>query len=199
MKYITARQAWHDAYYSGKENTMIEFLKLGKAVQKTIKSNSNSSAIHAWLAGRVQNAISTLIYPLQCFGHYLYKPYSNGLLDNMEYSEVLETSHEAIKIGLLLKHTGEQWTDAKFNRVNCIIYACMEEYKKLVLSKKKKFNSYNQTCQWIYGEFGIKIDHTNWHRDWLKIYEEIMDICNEFDKKALIPVTEVINSFVKVA
>lgn len=37
MKYKTARQAWHDAYYNGKENTLIEFLQLGSVIQKTVK------------------------------------------------------------------------------------------------------------------------------------------------------------------
>lgn len=199
MRYTTARRAWHDAFYTGKENTLDQRLMLGVSVQKTVRSNSVNTACHIFMAGMIQNAIATLRFPLQCFGNYLYRSFSESFSDIADYAEAKEVAQEAIKNGILLLHINEQWTDAKFERVHYLIFACMEDYKKTVNSGNDKFRSYKQLCQWIYDEYGIKIDHTHWHRDWMVLYKEILNICNDFDRRALKPVTEVIVNSRKAA
>lgn len=187
MKLKSARHAWFMAFYDGKPNTMVETLKLGTFIQKTDKCDTTAIAIHQWLAGKVQHAISTLLPPLQCLGNYLYKP---------EYSaEDLKIAHEVVKIGLFEKFAGEIWTSAKLERADALIYVTMEDYKSLVNSGSKKFKSYSQICGCIETSFNKKMDATHWHRDWLSIYDKIIEVCNDLDKLALIPVSEVVREY----
>lgn len=187
MRLKSARAAWHDCYMTGKPNTMIETLQLGTFVQKTAKASSTDAAIHAWLAGKVQHAITTLPHALQCFGNYLYKP--EFTIDD------LETAHEAVKVGLLLKYAGEQWSDAKLERTHYLIFAAMETYKSLVVRGKDHLPEPKMICDWLNCEKGIYIDSHNWKRDFDKIYQDIRAICNDLDKNALVPISKLIKEF----
>lgn len=187
MKLKSARQAWFMAFYDGKPNTMVETLKLGVFIQKTDKCDTTAIAIHQWLAGKVQHAISTLLPPLQCLGNYFYKPtYSN---------EDLKIAHEVVKIGVFEKYAGERWSTSKLDRFDALVYVAMENYKSIVNSGAEKFKSYTKICDCIKNNFDKKIDPSHWHRDWLNLYDKIIEVCNDLDKLALEPVSRVVKDY----
>ena len=77
MKLISARQAWHDAFYVESKCRMdgvVEQAELGARVQHTSKINTCNVAAHQAQAGLIQSAIATLPPPLQTLGHWLYAP-----------------------------------------------------------------------------------------------------------------------------
>src|SRR5690606_40457133 len=77
MRIISARQAWHDAYYQPWDSVMsvaADWAKLGTSVQTTAKAVTANHAAHQALAGRVQAAIAILPLCLQAFGHHMYSP-----------------------------------------------------------------------------------------------------------------------------
>lgn len=187
MKYKTARQAWHDAYYNGKENTLIEFLQLGSAIQKTVKSNSLNASVHAWLAGRVQNAICELPENIKGFGNFMYSP--------MRTIDDLEAGQEAVFDHFRYNYNGERLTDKKLDQSYYLVLAAIYEYFYIVYGNKSPFANAGILCKWLDDNKGVQINYHNWGRDWEYIYDRLLDACNYIDMLALEPVSKVIKKY----
>lgn len=185
MKYITARQVWHDAYFGGKENTIDQYLLLGVPIQKTVKSNTTESSCHAWLAGRVQHAISLLTPNIRGFGNFMYSPIRT--LDD------LEAGQEAIYDYFRYNYKGDRLTDKKLEQTYYLIVAAMYEYFYIVYGNPSPFVTASAMCKWLYDYKGTKINPNNWERDWESVYQLLLDACGYIDKLALEPVSKVIS------
>jgi len=88
MQLNSARQAWHDCFYTAwdSQGAFIEQLgMLGAMVQTTEKQRKASHAMHQALAGYVQQAIGTLPDSLRAFGSWMYNPIENH--DEREQAE----------------------------------------------------------------------------------------------------------------
>ncbi|QQP86926.1 hypothetical protein [Entomomonas asaccharolytica] len=185
MKYITARQVWHDAHFSGKENTIEQYLKLGVPIQKTVKSNTTESSCHAWLAGRVQHAISLLPHNVAGFGNFMYSP--------MRTIDDLEAGQEAIFDYFRYNYKDERLTDKKLEQVNYLAIGAIFDYFFIVFGNPSPFSNAGILCKWLYDNKGVKINYHNWGRDWEAIYDCLLEACGYIDKIALEPVSKVIS------
>ncbi|MFG8423336.1 hypothetical protein ACEOSX_30520, partial [Pseudomonas aeruginosa] len=86
MRLISARQAWHDAFYESRSSVLAVAAdkaalgKKGRVANETHpdRKDTNGRSAHMLAAGLVQAAIRSLPKPLQHFGHTLYSPLANG-------------------------------------------------------------------------------------------------------------------------
>ena len=184
MKYTTARKAWHDAYYTGKENTVDQFLLLGTTIQKTVMNNSTSTCMDNWLKGRVQNAIAMLPENIQGFGNWMYSP--------MRDKDDLESSQEAIFDNFWYNFKAEKLTDKKWQLSKELTLCAIFEYFYVIMGNPKPFKSYAQIARFLNDERGVKINVEQWTRDWSSIYTSLLNSCAYIDAKALEPVSKII-------
>ncbi|QHJ85814.1 MAG: hypothetical protein [Bacteriophage sp.] len=184
MKYTTARKAWHDAYYTGKENTVDQFLMLGTTIQKTVVNNSTSASMDSWLKGRVQNAISTLPENIQGFGNWIYSPMRN--IDD------LENAQEVVFDNFWYNFKAEKLTDKKWQLSKELTLCAILEYFHVIMGNPKPFKTHADKCKLLADERGVKIDNRNWDREWGAIYNALLNSCSYIDAKALEPVSKII-------
>lgn len=187
MKLKSARQAWHDAFFAGKENTLIEFFQLGVAIQKTMRSNSLNVAIHAWIAGRIQHVISLLPENIKGFGNFMYSP--------LRTIDDLENGQEAVFDHFRFNYKGDKLTEKKLEQIYYLVIAAMYEYFFIVYGNSSPFKTASDICRFLYDEKGIKMDNRNWGREFGSIYENLLMSCNYIDKTALEPVVKVIKKY----
>ncbi|AWM80071.1 hypothetical protein DKL61_06715 [Gammaproteobacteria bacterium ESL0073] len=179
IKYGSARQAWHDAYYTGKENTVDQFLLLGTTVQKTVVNNSLMLCMDAWLKSRVQNEISTLPENIQGFGNWMYSPMRN--IDD------LEGAQEAVFDNFWYNFKAEKLTDKKWQSSKELTLCAILEYFHVIMGNPKPFKTHADKCKLLVDERGVKIDNRNWD-----IYNALLNSCAYIDAKALEPVSKII-------
>lgn len=184
MKYTTARKAWHDAYYTGKENTVDQFLLLGTTVQKTVVNNSLMLCMDAWLKGRVQNAIQSLPENIQGFGNWIYSPMRN--IDD------LEGAQEAVFDNFWYNFKAEKLTDKKWELSKELTLCAILEYFHVIMGNPSPFKNSAYICKFLKDEKNVHISNHNWVRDWQYIYDALLNSCAYIDSKALEPVSKII-------
>ena len=184
MKYTTARKAWHDAYYTGKENTVDQFLLLGTTIQKTVMNNSTSTCMDNWLKGRVQNAIAMLPENIQGFGNWMYSP--------MRDKDDLESSQEAIFDNFWYNFKAEKLTDKKWQLSKELTLCAILEYFHVIMGNPKPFKTHADKCKLLLDYKGVSISAHNWKQDWEYIYDALLNSCAYIDAKALEPVSKII-------
>lgn len=196
MKLISARQAWHDAYYQPWDSVMsvaAEWAKLGASVQTTCKSINASHAAHQALAGMVQSAIGTLPDALQAFGHHLYSPIATD--DDRELAE------DAVFV--LAMQGQSRMTAAKLDRAGYVVKGVLYRYRRMnqggqggnpdPLEKPESFRA------WLFDWYGVRLASENWSREWDSFVEACFKACNELDREALRPIAMAIENLCEAA
>lgn len=179
MKLISARQAWHDCFYSTSRCTMdrvVEQAKIGAWIQNSTKLNTCNAAAHQVQAGLVQSAITTLPAPLQKLGHWLYAPESFIPAD----AEYVIWKSLAILVGLDLDdEDSEQWY---------LIRAAMRRYRELVWQRPdviSEFRSPRQIKHWLWEWHGVEIQTRRWAREYGRYWDRVLHQIDVLDEKAL--------------
>lgn len=189
MRFINARQSWHDAYMpnikTSTANTL-ETLQLGVHTQQTKKTNNNYSIIHTWLAGKIQHEISLLPPVLQHLGHFFYSPIAT--------SKNKDIAHQLIWIIINDQLDAQEWSENELANVYWLIDASLKSYKSLVINGKDILNTPRKIIKYMLQEHQISFDLKTWKTKWQPIYHQILFVCNELDKQALAPLIKLIKT-----
>lgn len=190
MRLINSRQAWHDAYYPNIKSTTaigLEALQLGVIVEQPLKHHNNYQVIHQWLAGKVQHSIDVLPIPLQCFGHYLYSPIAT-VYD-------LEVAHELVWSILSKQLTQNHFSKENQQRTYWLVRAALKSYQTLVVNKKDHLKTPLKIIKFVKEHYQIELQYVDWKKVWQPLYNNMLFICNELDKQALMPIGDLIKQF----
>lgn len=196
MKLISARQAWHDAYYQPWDSVtsmMAEWARLGTSVQTTCRSVNASHAAHQALAGAIQAVIGMLPTQPRAFGHFMYSP-----LTMEDQNEI--AAHAVFTKAVSLVPAMRQ---SKYDKARSVAKGVLYRYQRMnqggqggcadPLINPEAFR------QWLDDWYGVTLDSRNWDREWGVFIEACFKECNELDRKALGPVAAVLNDLLEVA
>ncbi|WP_263264049.1 hypothetical protein [Pseudomonas sp. RIT-PI-S] len=189
MKLNSARQAWHDCAYNpsrGGLSGLAERSVLGTAVQTTDRGVTADHAMHNTLAGWVQSAIAKLHPQVQVFGEFMYGARS--------CDDIREAAEEVIF--RMVQAKSPRMTAAKREKLEWVVKGVMRRYRYMhqggqsanadPLAKPEAFRA------WLWEEFGVQLESTNWDRDWGSAVTLIFECCEDLDRLALSPVAAVI-------
>lgn len=187
MKFITARQAWHDAFYHRTDSPIAraaEIARLGAKVQHTVWHNSTNRAAHVAQAGRILSAISSLPSTIQQLGHWLYAPLTADQQDS-----IINAVQDLIwcESGLA-KTLSEHKREAAY----WLIRAALREYQDLVLGRDARLGSPRRITSWLYDWHGVEISSRYWSRQWVGTWQRLWDTISDLDAVALAPVGAVL-------
>jgi len=189
MKLNNARQAWHDCFYSAwdSQGTFIENLgMLGAMVQTTEKQRKASHAVHQVLAGGVQAAIGRLTKHLKDFGNFMYGPRLD--IDTQESAE--ETVFRMVVM------RSPRMTAAKRERLEYVLKGVMARYRYMhqggQSSNQDPLAAPEAFRAWLDVHYGVRLESSNWDRDWGVVITLIFECCEDLDKEALAPVAAAI-------
>lgn len=186
MKLISARQAWHDAYFEGRDSVLAVAAakavlgKRGRVANETHadRKDTNGKTAHMLAAGLVQAAIRSLPKPLQHFGHTLYSPLATG--------DDVAIAHGLVWIGAGLC----QLTQRQGERAYWMALAAINSHKRAVNGRDTL--APGEVCLFIEERLGCRIDPCNWSRDYASTWERLARHVDKLDAQALKPVADVV-------
>ncbi|MEN8639606.1 hypothetical protein [Pseudomonas sichuanensis] len=189
MQLNSARQAWHDCFYTAwdSQGSFIEQLGLlGAMVQTTERQRHAGHAAHQAIAGRVQSAIGKLPAHLQAFGNFMYAP----RLD----ADTKEDAEE--RVFIMVQQRSPRMTAAKRDKLEYVVKGVMARYRYMhqggqsanddPLASPEGFRA------WMDAHYGVALEPRNWERDWGDTVRLTFECCEDLDKKALSPVAAAI-------
>lgn len=189
MQLNSARQAWHDCLYTvwDSQGSFIEQLGLlGTMVQTTEKQRKASHAVHQALAGGVQAAIDRLTTHVKAFGHYMYAPRLDA-----DTQEIAEES-----IFIMVMQRSPRMTAAKREKLEYVVKGVMTRYRYMhqggQSANEDPLASPEAFRAWLDAHYGVRLESTNWERDWAGPVRLAFDCCEDLDKEALSPVAAAI-------
>lgn len=185
MQLLSARQAWHDAFFLPWAQSM-ELIELGCRVQKTQYDKSTGIAMHQALAGVIMRAIGTLPPALQTFGHHLYSPLAGD--DERESAEEM--------VYQIARAQSARMTAVKAEKARYVACAVLYRYRMKnqggqgegldVIVTPASFR------EWLDGRYGVKLSSEQWTREWEPFIALCDAACDDMDRRALRPVAEVV-------
>lgn len=186
MRLISARQAWHDAFYESRSSVLAVAAdkaalgKKGRVANETHpdRKDINGRSAHMLAAGLVQAAIRSLPKPLQHFGHTLYSPLANG--------DDVAIAHGLVWIGSGLG----QLTQRQGERAYWMALAAINSHKRAVNGCDTLRPG--EVCLFIEERLGCRIDPGNWARDYASTWERLARHIDKLDAQVLRPVAEVV-------
>lgn len=200
MKINSARRAWHDCTYletRGGLSSLTQRSLLGTAVQATDKGVTANAAVHGAIAGWIQSTIAKLHPHVRVFGDFMYAPQR----DKRHADDIREAAEEVV-FGMVASKS-PRMTAAKREKLEYVVKGVMRRYRymhqggqsanKDPLANAEKFRA------WLWGEYGCRLESTNWARDWGTAERLIFECCEDFDRLALGPVAAVIYQMKKSA
>lgn len=189
MQLNSARQAWHDCLYTAwdSQGAFIEQLGLlGTMVQTTEKQRKASHAVHQALAGGVQSAIYRLKPHVKAFGNFMYAPKLD--VDDKETAEEV--------VFLMVQQRSPRMTAAKREKLEYVVKGVMARYRYMhqggqsanddPLASPEGFRA------WLDAHYGVRLESSNWERDWGGFVNQAFECCEDLDKQALSPVAAAI-------
>jgi len=193
MKLNSAREAWHSAFYSQTDGQWMAFEQqhyLGCMVQMSDRDRSTMVAMHQALAGPIQAAIATLPVRLQAFGHHMYGPGTEDDIREAAESLVFDVVY-AQMLG-----RGEKFYAKTMVRAQAIAAGVLYRYRRMhqggqsampdPLPKPEAFR------KWIEDEKGVKLASESWGREWEPFEAACFLACDDLDKAALVPVSQIL-------
>lgn len=186
MKLQHSRQVWHDAYYPNIKSANVwgeQVLAFSHYPCKALKHHHDYQLIHNCLAGKVQQAISTLPKVLQSFGHYLYSPLST--------QHDLKATVQLIN-GIYRQHAPLVLNQEQQTTLSYLILLAINNYRSFIMGQKKLVKTLKKINQQLqtYGQT-IIVD-SEWKVFWQPLYNRLSSICEALDKQALSPVEQLI-------
>lgn len=173
MKWIAARQAWHDAYYTpGKEFD-------GQTINGT-KVNNLSRMAHCVEAGQVMCAIDTLPKSLKSLGMVLWAPLTFITIQdfNRAWALVVDRFWYDKRNDSLKQHS---------HKITILAKHAIEEYK----TREAKEGGHLYTLKFVFTQAGI--DPSNAKRQgWVKVWDDLLSILQSLAGEALKPVSKLL-------
>lgn len=142
------------------------------------RMNSLSRCAHMLTAGKVMQAIGTLPPPLQHLGHFLHSPMATGVDQNRAHS-LLYFSTDLPKM-----HRSRQ--EAAY----WVALAALFSWRGMVWGAEEWWPG--KIADFVRGYSGIRIDPSNWARDWADVWDLFLNKADELEAKALVPVAALV-------
>lgn len=193
MRFVTARQAWHDAFYTPADSVMAhaaQMARLGTAVQTSERSRSDAAAWHQAQAGLVQCAIAGLPRRLQAFGNTLYSPI-RGAHDRQ--LACVEVAARAISAGRLLAGASDGRAARIAQRCCWMADIAIDQWFDLVVGRRPVWRTASVILA-ADNRYGLVIHASNWERDWSALWEALRVACDDADREALMPVAKIVTT-----
>ncbi|BGD56149.1 TPA: hypothetical protein VDW84_002090 [Pseudomonas aeruginosa] len=186
MRLISARQAWHDAFYESRSSVLAVAAdkaalgKKGRVANETHpdRKDTNGRSAHMLAAGLVQAAIRSLPKPLQHFGHTLYSPIANGQDLNIAHSLVWFTAE--------LPECSQRRQEIAY----WMALAAIKSHKAAVNGRDAW--APGRVCEFVRDWYGTGPSAHNWARDWSGTWDRLAKAVDQLDAKALAPVARVV-------
>lgn len=186
MKLISARQAWHDAYFEGRDSVLAVAAakavlgKRGRVANETHpdRKDTNGRSAHMLAAGLVQSAIGSLPKPLQHFGHTLYSPLATG--------QDLNIAHALVWFTVELPACSPKRQEVAY----WMGMAAIKSHQAAVNGRDTW--APGQVCEFVRDWHGTGPSAAHWSRDWAGIWERLAKAVDQLDAKALAPVAQVV-------
>ncbi len=184
MKYISARQVWHDCYHTRSKSQMdvnIELAQLGASIQHGSKINTANAAAHQYEAGKIQAVIARLPPPLRLLGDWLYAPegFSPAGAENALWKMVAVLCD-------IDDEESDEWYLAR---------CALHRYRELAWSRPEsgsQFRTPQQIKRWVWEQHGVELYTRRWSKDYGRIWDKLLDQISKLDRKALVPVSELV-------
>lgn len=189
MRLITARQAWHDAFYNRGNSTLArieEQGKLGQAIQRNTYFDSNQRAAHIVQAGQVQHAIASLPESLQQLGHWLYSPLTTEQA-NLIVDEVQDNVFTQAQV------------DHEDNTVYWLTIAVMADYQDIVLGREQRLKTPARIRKYLAEWHSVEINTRRWAREWQPTWQALWNSISDLDAQALKPVAKLVYQYKQAA
>lgn len=173
MKWIAARLAWHDAFYTpGKEFD-------GQTIRGT-KVNNLSRMAHCVEAGQVMCAIDTLPKDLKSLGMVLWAPFT--FITVQDFNRAWE---------LLVNTFWKKNTDPKLklhsHKITILAKHAIEEYKM----REAKEGGRLYTLKHVFTQAGIDPSNAN-KQGWVLTWDRLLMLVQELAGEALRPVSQLL-------
>ena len=159
---------------------------LGTSIQTTDRGVTACHAEHSTLAGWIQSAIAKLHPQLRVFGDFMYAAARND--------DVREAAQEMIYAMTLAR--APRMTAAKKDKALYVVKGVMHRYQYMhqggqsanpdPLNKPEVFRA------WLYDRYGVRLDSTQWAREWEGLIQLCFECCEDLDRLALSPVAAAI-------
>lgn len=187
MILISARQAWHDAFYQRTSKN--------EEISGPSKFGDAGLHCHRATAGRIQSAISFLPEILRRFGMMMYAP------PNFIYAEDVEIPIDWLsqKVAANYLKREKPLSHAHFEILPLLVRAMLMRHRELVARRPDPFKSNNQLRKFIREELGVILHPENFHRNYGLLIETIKTEIDRLDKKCLVPVSKVIEQYQCIA
>jgi hypothetical protein len=196
MKPMTARSAWHDAFYTPAASGLsfaIDNAMLGASIQRSERDSRTHRAADQVMCAYIQRAIGTLPYSLKCFGNWMYSPIACD--DDKDEAE------EAVF--LLACRSAGRMTAKSLERAEYVAKGVLHRYRRMHQGGQSScadpLASPEGFRKWLLDWHGLEMPSSAWERDWEPFVQACFDACNDLDKEALKPVSAVVGEMLKEA
>lgn len=188
MRLDTARQAFHDCYYTARVSMLAmaeEFcMGIGGSIQRTELDNRTNVAMHQALAGMIQKSVAALPRHVRAFGEFMYSPMH---YQDDDHREGVEAYVFMLAYQAFTKET--RMTAKKAEKARYVAAGVLYRYRRMhqggasacadPLEKPEFFRL------WLLKEKGVKLSSEQWAREWQPFIDCCFAVCNDADKQAL--------------
>jgi len=192
MKISSARQVWHDAFYT--QGTSLSDPELGVSGQGYRDDTAN--LMHKAGAGRIQSAISYLPEVHRRFGMMMYAPYNFIMAEDVECSVDFITA----RIAAVFVSRERPLSHKKYSALPYIVQAMLHRFRAIVTNKRTDpFNgdsgnfSNKKLRTFIFEEYGVVLAKESFWREYGTLIEMAIALIDNLDKQCLVPVTKVVD------
>lgn len=155
-------------------------------VQTTERQRHAGHAAHQVIAGGVQSAIDKLKPHVKAFGHFMYAPRLD--VDDKETAEEV--------VFLMVQQRSPRMTAVKREKLEYVVKGVMARYRYMhqggQSANEDPLASPEGFRAWLDAHYGVRLESSNWERDWGGFVSLAFECCEDLDKQALSPVAAAI-------
>ena len=192
-----ARQALIQAYTFGWASPETSVMELQTTIQTTQKNNCNKQ-VDGTLLGAVLGEVERQPIVIRSWINMTYGVLDTaGVTFNVYQFNIdawLHTSfwdwHEEMEVAGLAKKP----TQKRIDKINLMMPLAIQDSMHRVKTAQQKYKPHEI-------QLGIRADHSaiaHWARDWKPYYNQLINLCDELDKKSLAPIAKLIKIINKV-
>lgn len=194
MRIISARQAWHDAFYKSANSTMASAIEQALSGVIGTRSNYRDTAgqmMHQAIAGRIQSAIARLPELHRRLGMMMYAPFDFVVAEDVEV--VADWLADRCQVNFY--EQGKPLSQRKAEQLPYLVRSYLTRHRALVTRQNDPLKSPRKICEHLADEFGIYIDTRNFTREYGRIINYLVKSIDDLDRDCLVPVSLVVQEF----
>ena len=189
MKIISARQSWHDAFYT-RSSSLMSNDEGGCGYH-----DDSAAMMHRTIAGRAQLAISLLPDVFKRFGMIMYAP------QNFIVSDDIECVVAHIDRKVQLHYAARPLSSKKSGNLSALIRAMLTKYRAVAVGGLSPFSgddgtqSSRKLRRYLLDECGVMIPASAFSREYGHILNCIEGEIDVIDRLCLVPLSKVVRQY----